>query len=422
MELHALMDDVLEVRRRTSDPLEPARAPRIGAVRRLGDGDRLVAALLEQVHEPQAVLGHDHAVGVERHHVVAVGHDEIGGGVVRRQQEPATGIRDVAVAGSHQADIAVQVHRLVRLARQRHIVFALERCELGAERPRQPAVEMSDAAGRQSCRVICTGAAQRGRGHAEVGGKLSEHVRGEEALVVVGDLVPGGEVVHPCSRPLVVAGERRHLSRVRAAVGVQHRLPERERGVETGTRPRQQVLHHAWHFARLAQKPVRLGITWVGRVVEQKHDADVRIFLQRRRQQRHLDHARLLLVGGNERGQRWAAAREELIELRPWDAPVMAASVVEAEPGNQVGQGRGREQRDDDQERNRLRDAGATRSGPEQLARHDRDHQREPRACGDDHRRPADREREVAGRPRHRRHRVHLAVGTPLPPARVSLH
>ena len=29
--------------------------------------------LLEQVHQPQAVLGQQHAVGVERHHVVRVG-------------------------------------------------------------------------------------------------------------------------------------------------------------------------------------------------------------------------------------------------------------------------------------------------------------------------------------------------------------
>ncbi len=48
-----------------------------GGVRRLRHRDPLVLGLLEQVHEPQAVLRQQHAVGVERQDVVGVGHVEI---------------------------------------------------------------------------------------------------------------------------------------------------------------------------------------------------------------------------------------------------------------------------------------------------------------------------------------------------------
>ena len=74
-------------------------APGIGAVRRLGDADLGVLGLLEQVDEPQAVLGQEHAVGVERQHVVGVGDDEVGVAVrtpARARVPPASARRGSA--------------------------------------------------------------------------------------------------------------------------------------------------------------------------------------------------------------------------------------------------------------------------------------------------------------------------------------
>ena len=139
-----LVDDVLQVGGGPGDPLQPGARTGEGAVRRLGDGHVAVLVLLEQVHEPQAVLGQQHAVRVERHDVVRI--RDVQGAVARpRPDQRGAGDRlHLAVGAPHQAHVAVKVHGLVGLVGQRHVPLALEAGDLGAERPHQPAVQAAE--------------------------------------------------------------------------------------------------------------------------------------------------------------------------------------------------------------------------------------------------------------------------------------
>ena len=74
---HALVQDVLDVGGAAGEALETGRRAGVGAVRGLRHRDPLVLGLLEQVDETQAVLGQEHAVGVEGQDVLGVGHVEI---------------------------------------------------------------------------------------------------------------------------------------------------------------------------------------------------------------------------------------------------------------------------------------------------------------------------------------------------------
>ena len=114
---HALVHDVLQVRGGPGDPLQPGRRAGERAVRRLGDSHVLVLLLLEQVHKAKAVLRQQHAVRVERDHVIGVGNGPAGAGPGRDERGAAHGL-DLVVAAAHQPDVAVEVHRLVRLVRQ----------------------------------------------------------------------------------------------------------------------------------------------------------------------------------------------------------------------------------------------------------------------------------------------------------------
>jgi hypothetical protein len=103
---------VLQIGGRARDSLQSRGGSPEGAVGRLRHTIALVLGLLEQMHESQAVLGQDHAVGIEREDVVGVRDHEVGGVKLAGRHERATrGSTNVAVAASHQADIAVQVHR-----------------------------------------------------------------------------------------------------------------------------------------------------------------------------------------------------------------------------------------------------------------------------------------------------------------------
>ena len=204
---HPLVDDVLQIGRGTGDPLDPGRCPGICAVRRLGDADVGVLVLLEQVDETQAVLRQDHAVGIEREHVVGIRDDEVGVPVERLNEHASRRRLLVTVAPAHQADVAVEVHRLVRLGGERRVALALEARDLGPEGPDEPPVELLDARRRQLLWVIAGGRAERRRGDCEVGGESAEHVIGDEPLVVVRWLVPIAERLHPGGGILVVLGE-----------------------------------------------------------------------------------------------------------------------------------------------------------------------------------------------------------------------
>ena len=134
------MHDVLQVRGRAGDPLQPGRRPGERAVRGLRDRRVLVLLLFEQVHEPQAVLGQQHTIGVKRHHVVGVRDLKPLTRQARHERCPAHGL-DLAVHATHETHVAVEVHGLVRLMGQRHVALALKARDPRAERPHEPPVQ-----------------------------------------------------------------------------------------------------------------------------------------------------------------------------------------------------------------------------------------------------------------------------------------
>ena len=122
---------------------------------------------------------------------------------------------------------------------------------------------------------------------------------------VVDDLVPGGEVVQP------VDGERGSApasSRMSSVVG---RRPVRMDFARTASRAARNRLARARRArprclpgsARAAASSSRaVARRRVRRVVDEQHDAQVRVLLQGRRQQRRPDDPLVLLVGGHQHG------------------------------------------------------------------------------------------------------------------------
>ena len=100
-------------------------APRERRVGGLDDRDALVAGKLALVDQPEAVLAQEHAVGVEREHVVAVGDLQGVGGIAVAQDRAQLGL-DLLDPASHQPEVGVEVHRLVRVVRQVGVLLALE--------------------------------------------------------------------------------------------------------------------------------------------------------------------------------------------------------------------------------------------------------------------------------------------------------
>jgi hypothetical protein len=105
-----------------------------------------------------------------------------------RHEVQAVGARLLAEAPAEAGDVAVEVHRLVRLAREVRVALALEAGELGAEQGRQTAVGAVDL-GRgelrgRAVRVAAEGAA-RARQCWAAGG------RGRPATALAGLLTAG---------------------------------------------------------------------------------------------------------------------------------------------------------------------------------------------------------------------------------------
>ena len=327
--------------------------------------------------------------------------------------QPGRG-HDLAVGAAHQADVAVQVHRLVRLGRERGEALALEARHLGAEGPGEAAVELRHPGGVDLLRLGVGGGAQGAADHREVGRQFAEHVGGEERLVVVGHVVLVAEAVDPATRVFVLAGERVDLVGGGRQRGVDRDLEALQRAVEAAARLREQALDLAGQRLGGVEQLARAGVARVRRVVDEQDDAQVGVLLQRGREQRHQDHPGLLLVGGDQRGDRGAALGEELVQHRPRRAAAFFGPVVEAEPAEEVGGRRGGEQADRGEEADRLGEAGVAGDPFDHLAVDHGDHQRRPGGDGEDDGGAADRHRPVAGDPRHLRHRVQVFVGAPL--------
>ena len=111
----ALVNEVLDVGRRSRDPFQGARRMRESAVRRLDDGDPLTAGLGQHIRQAERVVGTDETVGVHHEDEIGIRYGEVRlRGVRRLQKDRAAGIHDPPVL-PHERDVAVEVHRLVGL-------------------------------------------------------------------------------------------------------------------------------------------------------------------------------------------------------------------------------------------------------------------------------------------------------------------
>ena len=113
---------------------------------------------------------------------------------------------------------------------------------------------------------------------------------------------------------------------------------------------------------RLAAASIAAGLAYFGlrRVVDEQDDAEVGVLLQRGRQHGHADDALVLLIGGDEHGQRRCRALEGLAQLGAGRAAVVARPGVVAQAGDQVGQRRAGQQAHDHE----VADRGEVERGP----------------------------------------------------------
>jgi hypothetical protein len=135
----ALVDQVLDVGRRAGGALEHHRRVGNCAVRRLRDGDALVARRRHDGDESKRIVGQQQAVGVERDQERRHGNLERRFAVGLDQMDPVAMRLDVE-ALSEQRDVRIEVHRLVRLVRQVREALALEARQRDGEQRRESRV------------------------------------------------------------------------------------------------------------------------------------------------------------------------------------------------------------------------------------------------------------------------------------------
>ena len=142
------MQHMLDVGGSRGDALDTRRRPAVRGVRRLNDGDMLVAGLFELIDEPDAIVAQQHGIGVQREHVFGVAQHEIGH-FPRPDvtQHHAVGGFLTFDAVTHQPDERVEVHRLVAFLRQGDVLLALERPAFDGEDPYEPVVQLHDTLG-----------------------------------------------------------------------------------------------------------------------------------------------------------------------------------------------------------------------------------------------------------------------------------
>ncbi len=398
------------------DPLQPGGRAGERAVGRLGDGHVLVLALLQQVHQAQAVLRQQDAVGVQRHDVVGVGDAQVALAGAAAHQRRAGRRRRLGEAAAHQPQVAVQVHCLIGLVRQRHVALALEAGHLGPERPDQAPVEAPDLRAAQDGALLGR-LAQRGRDGPQRVRQRRDHLIGEEVVGVVLAGLLGGQHVEPGDGRVVVAGQDEHLLHADRAAAPAARLELVQGGDEHPGRAGQQLIDLPGQRARRQQQLTGPRVLRPHRVVDQQHDPLARELLQRRRQQRLADDRGVLLVGGNDRGQRGRGGVVELVQDRPAGPVVAAGPVEETQPAQQVGQRRRRQHRHDEQVGDRL--GAGDRGGVdrvEQVAQQPGEEVAQPRRHRDDDGQPGQRDAPVTDGLGHHRQRVGAPVPAPLPP------
>lgn len=187
-------------------------------------------------------------------------------------------------------------------------------------------------------------------------------------------------------------------------------LPPRASGGQFALDLRRQLAGGVQHLARC----VRRG---VGRIVDEQHDTQVRVLLQRGRQQRRADDPLVLLVGRNEHRDRRYRLREEVIDLGARRAVVGPAAIEEADAGDEVGHRRRGQRGDDDDVDDCLDHEASTRCVAFHELLHDREeHVGEPRGDRQHDRQSADHDPAIGDGRRHDGNRLIPVVAAPLPP------
>ena len=206
----------------------PGRRARERAVRRLRHGDPRVRALLQQVHQPQAVL-RAAARCRRRGSARSRGRGRRGraGPAPAGTSATPSGVADLLVAAAHQADVAVEVHRLVRLVRQRRRTACARSWSPRRER-RRPAGGGAAASrsGRQDDALV--GAARRAPRRSCRGRRPARPSTWSTKKTSVWSTIslPVGQVVQPVDGEPVV---RRPASRMSSVVGARRRRRRRPR-------------------------------------------------------------------------------------------------------------------------------------------------------------------------------------------------
>ena len=188
---------------------------------------------------------------------------------------------------------------------------------------------------------------------------------------------------------------------------VQRSLELPARGLEQGG----DLLRQRAHFLQQAQV---LGIPRIRRVVDQQHGAQVGELLQGGGEERLAHDVRLLAIRGHDHGQRRIRLVEGRVDHRPGRTPVVAHALQVAEPCQQIGGGRGGQERHDQEIRNGLDQAPRIERAVE-VALHLLDEVRTPGGDRQEEREAGGAHRAAAGHGVHDRRRAELALAAPLP-------
>ena len=299
---------------------------------------------------PHAVLGQQHAVGVEGQHVVGIRHRQVGVARRARHQGPPQRGGDLLVAAAHQRRCSCSGSSpcwpratATRTACARSWTARRGRWRPGGGRAAAGARSVSVAPSsapafkRVADRLQVVGERARARGRRRRcrSGRRSPAARPRSTQPRRSEL-GSGRPGRACRPTYGSAGRRSGRPRTRpgrlepAAAGIG------QLGLDLARQARATV-------EQVAGPPRDVG--FCGSSIEQ-HDPQVRVLLQGRRQQRRADDPLVLLVGRDQHGHGRDGLVEEVVDGRPRRSAVGPAAVEEADPGDQVGHRRGGQRRD----------------------------------------------------------------------------
>jgi hypothetical protein len=326
----ALVDQVLDVGGGAGDALDGRIAVREGQVGRLGDAGAGIA--LQHVDQRGDILAEDDAVGVERQHVVGLRDVVVDLRADRGLQAGDAVAVDAHVASAHQADIGVEVHRLVRRVRQVGEDLALEVRDVVANQDREARIFGVDLVRRQFRRGEALGAGQVARGC------VADDAFDDEAVDMA-------EVL----RSFRLEARRQRIQPLDHAAVALRQAPRLAVRVEGPGRPaREPVVAFAAQALGLLADPSRDfadrgkrrpdGVHVRGRIVDEHDDPPIGVFGERGGQNRPDQDAPLLAVGRYQDRDRRRVLRRPPGDLRGGGAVLFFPAPRGAEAIELVGE------------------------------------------------------------------------------------